>query len=184
MTAVTSTDQSTRAGRQWAIRLLVWPLTAWIAYVFLWYLQYKFTGHPGSTYLFTVLTDWLGFHGYEKVMRIGTGSAELIAAIVAVRAALAGVRCSHGTRHHERRDILPSGVAAWSRSLRRRRHIIQGSVRNLGRGGRHSRTAMARYGGTRNLGAAAHRTLTRKHGRPGLCYGSACPIKRAQRANP
>ncbi len=82
MTAAASTDQSTRTGRQRAMRLLVWPLTAWIAYVFLWYLQYKFTGHPGSTYLFTVLTDWLGFHGYEKVMRIGTGSAELIAAML------------------------------------------------------------------------------------------------------
>ena len=61
-------------------RLLVWPLSAWIAYVFVWYLQYKFTGHPGSTYLFTILTDWLGFHGYEKAMRIGTGIAELVAA--------------------------------------------------------------------------------------------------------
>jgi hypothetical protein len=63
-------------------RLLVWPLSAWIAYIFLWYLQYKFTGHPGSTYLFTILTDWLGFHGYEKVMRIGTGTAELIASLL------------------------------------------------------------------------------------------------------
>jgi hypothetical protein len=66
----------------WALRLLVWPLAAWIAYVFLWYLQYKFTGHPGSTYLFTVLTDWLGFPGHEKAMRIGTGMAELIAALL------------------------------------------------------------------------------------------------------
>jgi uncharacterized membrane protein YphA (DoxX/SURF4 family) len=63
-------------------RILPWALAAWIFYVFVWYLQYKFTGHDGSVMLFTILTDWLGFHGYEKVMRIGTGSAELVAAIL------------------------------------------------------------------------------------------------------
>jgi uncharacterized membrane protein YphA (DoxX/SURF4 family) len=61
---------------------LVWPLAAYIAYIFVWYLQFKFTGHPGSTQLFTTLTDWLGFHGHEKAMRIGTGSAELVASIL------------------------------------------------------------------------------------------------------
>lgn len=61
------------------IRLITWIPALYIAYIFLWYLQYKFTGNQGSIDLFTVLTDWLGFHGYEKVMRIGTGSAELIA---------------------------------------------------------------------------------------------------------
>jgi hypothetical protein len=63
-------------------RGLPWLLAAWIAYVFIWYLQYKFTGADGSVMLFTVLTDWLGAHGYEKVMRIGTGTAELIASIL------------------------------------------------------------------------------------------------------
>ena len=56
---------------------LPWALALWIAYIFVWYLQYKFFGHEGSVWLFTVLTDWLGFSGYEKVMRIGVGSAEL-----------------------------------------------------------------------------------------------------------
>ena len=63
-------------------RLLPWALAAWIAYVFVWYLQYKFTGQAGSVWLFTVLTDWLGFAGHEKAMRIGTGTAELVAAIL------------------------------------------------------------------------------------------------------
>jgi len=62
--------------------LLPWALAAWIAYVFLWYLQYKFTGHDGSVWLFTVLTDWLGLHGHEKAMRIGVGTMELLAAIL------------------------------------------------------------------------------------------------------
>ncbi len=64
------------------VRVLPWGLALWIAYVFVWYLQYKFTGADGSVWLFTVLTDWLGFSGYEKPMRIGVGSAELLAAIL------------------------------------------------------------------------------------------------------
>ncbi len=57
-------------------------LAAFIAYIFVFYLQFKFTGHPGSVDLFTTLTDWLGLQGHEKLMRIGTGSAELVAAIL------------------------------------------------------------------------------------------------------
>src|SRR5712671_3284290 len=64
--------------------LLPWPFALFIAYIYVWYLQYKFTGHPGSIDLFTTLTDWLGFHGYEKIMRIGTGSTELVASILLV----------------------------------------------------------------------------------------------------
>ena len=67
------------------IRVLNWiasALSAWIAFVFVWYLQFKFTGDQGSVLLFTILTDWLHFHGYEKVMRIGTGSAELLASFL------------------------------------------------------------------------------------------------------
>lgn len=61
---------------------LVWSLSAWIAFIFVWYLQFKFAGSEGSVRLFTVLTDWLGLHGHEQLMRIGTGSAELLAAIL------------------------------------------------------------------------------------------------------
>ena len=60
----------------------VWPLVAFVAYIFLWYLQYKFTGDRGSVWLFTVLTDWLGVHGHEKFMRIAVGSMELTAVIL------------------------------------------------------------------------------------------------------
>jgi hypothetical protein len=80
------------------VRLLPWVLALWIAYVFVWYLQYKFTGADGSVWLFTVLTDWLGFHGYEKPMRIGVGSAELVAAILVLyrRAQVFGAAMSTG----------------------------------------------------------------------------------------
>lgn len=57
-------------------------LSVYVAYIFIWYLQYKFTGGEGSVWLFAILTDWLGFPGHEKAMRIATGTAELIAAIL------------------------------------------------------------------------------------------------------
>ena len=80
MTGQTIQEPAPSAGSQRIVTTLaLWALSLWIAYVFLWYLQFKFTGHPGSVSLFTTLTDWLGFHGYEKAMRIGTGSAELVA---------------------------------------------------------------------------------------------------------
>jgi uncharacterized membrane protein YphA (DoxX/SURF4 family) len=63
-------------------QILPWALAIYIAYIFLWYLQFKFTGGEGSVWLFTILTDWLGLHGYEKVMRLGTGSAELLASVL------------------------------------------------------------------------------------------------------
>jgi len=64
------------------VRIVPWLLAAWIAYIYLWYLQYKFLGHPGSVELFTTLTDWLGAHGHEKAMRIGVGSLELTASLL------------------------------------------------------------------------------------------------------
>ncbi len=64
--------------------LVAWAMAAFIVYIYVWYLQYKFFGHPGSVELFTTLTDWLGFKGHEKLMRIGTGSMELLASILLV----------------------------------------------------------------------------------------------------
>jgi uncharacterized membrane protein YphA (DoxX/SURF4 family) len=61
---------------------VAWALAVFIAYIFIYYLQFKFTGHPGSVELFTTLTDWLGLHGHEKFMRIGTGSMELVASVL------------------------------------------------------------------------------------------------------
>jgi uncharacterized membrane protein YphA (DoxX/SURF4 family) len=68
--------------RDTVLGMLAWVLAAFIAYIFIYYLQFKFTGHPGSVDLFTTLTDWLGFHGHEKFMRIGTGSMELVASVL------------------------------------------------------------------------------------------------------
>jgi hypothetical protein len=65
-----------------ALAALRWTGAIYIAFVFLWYEQYKLTGAEGSVILFTTLTDWLGFHGHESVMRIGVGSAEVFASLL------------------------------------------------------------------------------------------------------
>ena len=64
------------------LRLLTWPAALYIAGVLLWYEQYKLTGHPGSTSLFTTLTDWLGFHGHEKAMRLGVAGCEITSSVL------------------------------------------------------------------------------------------------------
>jgi hypothetical protein len=64
------------------LNFVPWLLAAFIAYIFIFYLQYKFTGAQGSVDLFTTITDWLGLHGHEKFMRIGTGSLELLASVL------------------------------------------------------------------------------------------------------
>lgn len=61
---------------------MCWTAAGYIAFILLWYEQYKLTGHPGSVGLFTTLTDWAGFPGYEKVMRLGVAICEIIASIV------------------------------------------------------------------------------------------------------
>jgi hypothetical protein len=98
MMTLTQPAPSVERGFAHYAKFLVWPFVLWIAYVYLWYLQYKFAGHPGSTYLFTILTDWLGVPGHEKAMRIGTGTAELIAAtmLFVPRLQLAGAVFSLG----------------------------------------------------------------------------------------
>lgn len=59
-----------------------WTAAAYIAFIFLWYEQYKLVGHPGSVALFTTLTDWAGVPGYEKVMRLGVAICEIIASVL------------------------------------------------------------------------------------------------------
>lgn len=66
------------------LRLATWPAALYIAYVFLFYEQYKLTGHPGSVYLFQVLADWLGIGAYEKPFRLTVAIAEIIASVLVV----------------------------------------------------------------------------------------------------
>ena len=65
-----------------ALKLLSWPAAFYIAYILLWYEQYKLTGDEGSVWLFQILADWLGIHDYEKPFRLAVASAELMAALL------------------------------------------------------------------------------------------------------
>jgi hypothetical protein len=62
-------------------RGLAWIGALYCAFIFLWYEQYKLLGAQGSIDLFTTITDWLGAHGHEKLMRIGVGCCEITASI-------------------------------------------------------------------------------------------------------
>lgn len=68
-----------------------WLGALYMAFIFLWYEQYKLFGAEGSVDLFTTLTDWLGFHGQEKVMRIGVGSCEIVASLFLLTPAVQGL---------------------------------------------------------------------------------------------
>ena len=66
------------------LKLLTWPAALFIAGILLWYEQFKLTGNLGSVWLFTVLSDWIGIHGYEKPFRLGVGSMEIVGSILVV----------------------------------------------------------------------------------------------------
>ncbi len=64
------------------LKTLTWLAALYIAYVLLWYEQYKLTGNEGSVWLFTVLTDWLSLHGHEKAMRLTVATGEITASLL------------------------------------------------------------------------------------------------------
>lgn len=71
----------TRADR--ILRLLAWPAAIWIAYEFLYYEQYKLTGHPASVnQIFQPLADWFGIPGYEKPFRLTVAILEIVSAVL------------------------------------------------------------------------------------------------------
>ncbi|MCK1741305.1 DoxX family protein [Bradyrhizobium sp. 139] len=68
-----------------------WIGAAYVAFIFLWYEQYKLFGDEGSVQLFVTLTDWLGFPVHEAVMRIGVGLCEILASVLILTPALQGL---------------------------------------------------------------------------------------------
>lgn len=68
-----------------------WIGAGYIAFIFLWYEQYKLLGDQGSVELFTTLTDWFGFHGHESVMRIAVGLCEIVASLFILVPAVQGL---------------------------------------------------------------------------------------------
>lgn len=79
-------SRSSRAGERPAHALLAlgslvlpYLLAAYIAYILLWYLPFKFA--PDS-YLFQVLEDWAGLPWFEPHFRYVTGGVEAVASLL------------------------------------------------------------------------------------------------------
>lgn len=66
-------------GRRVASLLLPWALAAYIVYILLWYLPFKF--YPDS-YLFQVLEGWAGFPWVEPYFRYFTGCVEAVTCLL------------------------------------------------------------------------------------------------------
>ncbi len=62
--------------------LALWTLSAYIAFVFVQSLFFKFTGSAESIYIFSTLRDWSGIALFEPAGRWIIGSSELIASIL------------------------------------------------------------------------------------------------------
>jgi hypothetical protein len=75
---------------------LPWLLAAYIAYILLWYLPFKF--YPDS-YLFQVLEDWAGLPWFEPYFRYLTGGVEAVASLLLLVPGLqvAGAAVAFGT---------------------------------------------------------------------------------------
>jgi hypothetical protein len=76
-------DSTTRRPATTVLRaaslLLPYALAAYIAYILLWYLPFKF--YPDS-YLFQVLEDWVGLPWFEPYFRYFTGGVEALTSLL------------------------------------------------------------------------------------------------------
>ncbi len=63
-------------------RCAPWLLAAYIAFVFVQSLFFKFSAAQESVYIFQTIEDWLGLGFFEPGMRLVIGALELVAAIL------------------------------------------------------------------------------------------------------
>ncbi len=77
------------------IAVISWVIVAWMCYVFLGSLPYKFTNHPDTQHIFTTIGDWLGgFLGsglgnlFGQFGAYAVGTFELITSLVLLVPAL------------------------------------------------------------------------------------------------
>jgi len=78
-----------------AIAIVSWVIVAWICYIFLGSLSYKFSQHPDTVHIFSTIGDWLGtFLGsgvgtlFSRFGAYVIGSFELLCSIVLLAPAL------------------------------------------------------------------------------------------------
>lgn len=75
--------------KQKIIAAFSWGASLWAAYVFLWSLPYKFTGHPDTQHIFGTIGEWMrGVLGdgtgtlFSRFGAYGVGTAELIVSVI------------------------------------------------------------------------------------------------------
>ena len=66
------------------LKHLTWAAALYIAFILMWYEQFKLTGNAGSVELFTTLATWLHIPDYEKPFRLTVAVAEICAAVLVV----------------------------------------------------------------------------------------------------
>lgn len=76
---LSSQNERVRAGLRAGALVLPYLLALYIAYIFLYYLPFKFA--PGSA-LFQIIEDWAGQSWVEPYFRYFTGGLELLAVVV------------------------------------------------------------------------------------------------------
>ncbi|MBL8671727.1 MAG: DoxX family protein [Alphaproteobacteria bacterium] len=59
-----------------------WALCAYVAFVFVQSLFYKFSGSAESIHIFSTLATWSGIGLFEPVGRFGVGTVELVASVL------------------------------------------------------------------------------------------------------
>lgn len=62
--------------------IILFALSAYIAFVFVQSLFFKFTGSPESIFIFSTLRDWSGIGLFEPFGRYFIGASELVASIL------------------------------------------------------------------------------------------------------
>jgi len=109
------------------IAFVSWLIVAWMCYVFLGSLPYKFTGHPDTQHIFSTIGDWLGgFLGtgigslFTQFGAYAVGSFELLTSLVLLLPALLWVKSRIGNkpfgntrrRWHQVGGLMASAVMA------------------------------------------------------------------------
>ena len=69
--------------------IISWPIVAWMCYIFLSSLPYKFSGHPDTQHIFSTIGQWIGSFAGATIGRLFTqfgayavGGFELLTSIV------------------------------------------------------------------------------------------------------
>ncbi len=112
---------------KYVVAIISWVIVAWMCFIFLGSLPYKFTNHPDTQHIFSTIGDWLGtFLGsgigslFTQFGAYAVGGFELITSLVLLIPALLWVKSRAGgkpfgntrRRWHQIGGLMASAVMA------------------------------------------------------------------------